>query len=142
LLKGVNDDPEVMKRLMQKLLKIRVKPYYLYQADLVTGTHQFRTSVETGLNILRALHGHTSGMAIPRYVIDAPGGGGKITLVPPEFVLEMNPREVILKNYEDRVYRYPQVSGGPPQDHYAPCGEAKPSESEPRRPISLQRFPR
>jgi len=141
LLKGVNDDPDVMKRLMQKLLKIRVKPYYLYQADLVTGTNHFRTSVETGLNILRALHGHTSGMAIPRYVIDAPGGGGKITLVPPEFVLEMNSREVILKNYEDQIYRYPQVSEtpAPPQERFDPCGEAKPEHSG--RPIPLQRFP-
>jgi lysine 2,3-aminomutase len=109
LLKGVNDHPETMKRLVQQLLRIRVKPYYLYQADLVTGTNQFRTPVETGLNILRALHGHTSGMAIPRYVIDAPGGGGKVTVTPPEFVLDINSREVILKNYEDQVYRYPQV---------------------------------
>jgi lysine 2,3-aminomutase len=109
LLKGVNDDPETMKRLFHRLLRIRVKPYYLYQADLVTGTGQFRTPVETGLNILRALHGHTSGMAIPRYVIDAPGGGGKVTVTPPEFVLDINSREVILKNYEDQVYRYPQV---------------------------------
>jgi lysine 2,3-aminomutase len=109
LLKGVNDDPETMKRLFHRLLRIRVKPYYLYQADLVTGTNQFRTPVEVGLNILRALHGHTSGMAIPRYVIDAPGGGGKVTVTPPEFVLDINSREVILKNYEDQVYRYPQV---------------------------------
>ncbi len=109
LLKGVNDDPGTMKKLVQQLLRIRVKPYYLYQADLVTGTNQFRTPVETGLNILRALHGHTSGMAIPRYVIDAPGGGGKVTVTPPEFVLDINSREVILKNYEDQVYRYPQV---------------------------------
>lgn len=125
LLRGVNDDPATMKRLMQKLLTIRVKPYYLYQADLVTGTQQFRTPVESGLQILRALHGHTSGMAIPRYVIDAPGGGGKITVVPPEFVLEMNAREVILKNYEDQVYRYPQVQSqdAPPYD---PCADLRP----------------
>ncbi|MFZ5875956.1 MAG: KamA family radical SAM protein [Nitrospirota bacterium] len=109
LLKGINDDPDTMKRLVQKLLKARVKPYYLYQADLVTGTNQFRTPVETGLAIIRALHGHTSGMAIPRYVIDAPGGGGKVTVMPQDFVLELNSREVILKNYEDQVYRYPQV---------------------------------
>lgn len=112
LLKGVNDDPETMKRLVHHLLRIRVKPYYLYQADLVTGTNQFRTTVETGLGILRALHGHTSGMAIPRYVIDAPGGGGKITVTPPEFVLDINSNEVVLKNYEDQVYRYPQVKPG------------------------------
>lgn len=136
LLRGVNDDAETMKRLMQKLLKIRVKPYYLYQADLVTGTQHFRTSVETGLNILRALHGHTSGMAVPRYVIDAPGGGGKITIVPPEFVLEMNSREVILKNYEDQVYRYPQVQS-PDRRDYAPCGDAAPADGS-GRPIPRQ----
>jgi lysine 2,3-aminomutase len=140
LLKGVNDDPETMKRLMQKLLKIRVKPYYLYQADLVTGTQQFRTTVETGLDILRALHGHTSGMAVPRYVIDAPGGGGKITIVPPEFILEMNSREVILKNYEDHVYRYPQVQPAPEgRTGYGPCDEGTPAE-DPARPIPLQRL--
>jgi lysine 2,3-aminomutase len=140
LLKGVNDDPETMKRLMQKLLKIRVKPYYLYQADLVTGTQQFRTTVETGLDILRALHGHTSGMAVPRYVIDAPGGGGKITIVPPEFILEMNSREVILKNYEDQVYRYPQVQPAPEgRTGYGPCDEGTPAE-DPARPIPLQRL--
>jgi len=142
LLKGVNDDPDTMKHLMQKLLKIRVKPYYLYQADLVTGTQQFRTPVEAGLNILRALHGHTSGMAIPRYVIDAPGGGGKITVVPPEFVLEMNSREVILKNYEDQVYRYPQVQQAQSgEGGFAPCGGTAPTEDS-GRPIPLQRLPR
>ncbi len=133
LLKGINDNPDTMKRLLHALLKIRVKPYYLYQADLVTGTHQFRTPVETGLNILRALHGHTSGMAIPRYVIDAPGGGGKITVVPPEFVLEINAREVILKNYEDQVYRYPQVEAVQDAD-VAPA-------DDPARLTPLQRLP-
>lgn len=124
LLKGVNDDPEIMKRLFHRLLRIRVKPYYLYQADLVTGTNQFRTPVETGLNILRALHGHTSGMAIPRYVIDAPGGGGKVTVTPPEFVLDINSREVILKNYEDQVYRYPQVPTNGTAELNA-CGDSR-----------------
>jgi lysine 2,3-aminomutase len=94
------------------------------------------------LNILRALHGHTSGMAIPRYVIDAPGGGGKITVVPPEFVLEMNSREVILKNYEDQVYRYPQVQQAQSgEGGFAPCGGTASTEDS-GRPIPLQRLPR
>ena len=78
LLKGVNDDPDIMKRLMHQLLLARIKPYYLYQADLTKGTNHFRTTVETGLNIIKSLQGHTSGMAVPHFVIDAPGGGGKI----------------------------------------------------------------
>lgn len=106
LLKGVNDNPEVMKELMQKLLKIRVKPYYIYQADLVEGTDHFRTSVAKGLEIIRALRGFTSGMAVPHYVIDAPGGGGKIALVP-ESIVEWNEHEIVLRNYEGNLYRYP-----------------------------------
>ena len=104
LLRGVNDDPAVMKRLMQKLLAIRVKPYYLYQADLVQGTDHFRTSVEEGLEIIRALRGHTSGMGVPAYVIDAPGGGGKIPLLPD--YLQSLGDEVVLKNYRGDIYRY------------------------------------
>ena len=112
LLRGVNDEPAVMKRLMQKLLAIRVKPYYLYQADLVQGTDHFRTSVEEGLEIVRALRGHTSGMGVPAYVIDAPGGGGKIPLLPD--YLQSLGDEVVLKNYRGDTYRYtnaqPQVT--------------------------------
>jgi lysine 2,3-aminomutase len=130
-----------MKRLVQQLLRIRVKPYYLYQADLVTGTNQFRTPVETGLAILRALHGHTSGMAIPRYVIDAPGGGGKVTVTPSEFVLDINSREVILKNYEDQVYRYPQVQPAPDgSGELNACGQGGGAEPG-QRPVPMQRLP-
>ena len=82
LLKGVNDDPAVMKRLMQELLRCRVRPYYIYQADLVAGGEHFRTSVAKGLEIIEALRGWTSGLAVPHFVIDAPGGGGKIPLLP------------------------------------------------------------
>ncbi len=106
LLRGVNDDTEVMKELVQKLLTIRVKPYYLYQADLVTGTSHFRTSVEKGLEIIKAIQGHTSGMAVPHFVIDAPQGGGKIP-VTPDFIQEITDDEIVLKNYEGNVYRYP-----------------------------------
>ena len=104
LLRGVNDDPAVMKHLMRKLLAIRVKPYYLYQADMVQGTDHFRTSVEEGLEIIRALRGHTSGLGVPAYVIDAPGGGGKIPLLPD--YLQSLGDEVVLKNYRGETYHY------------------------------------
>ena len=107
LLKGVNDDPAVMKKLMQKLLATRVKPYYIYQADMVYGTEHFRTRVEKGLEIIKAIRGWTSGMAVPHFVIDAPGGGGKIPLLP-EYLQEINDNEVILKNYEGKIFRYQQ----------------------------------
>jgi lysine 2,3-aminomutase len=106
LLKGVNDTPETMKKLMHKLLQIRVKPYYIYQADLVTGTEHFRTTVQTGLNIIESLRGHTSGLAVPHYVIDAPRGGGKIALIPNPVVVE-NDDEIILRNYEKNIFSYP-----------------------------------
>ena len=108
LLKGVNDDPEVMKRLMQQLLLARVKPYYLYMADLTKGTNHFRTTVETGLKIIQALQGHTSGMAVPHFVIDAPGGGGKIPILPNEYLLNLDENGAVLKNYENKTYHYPQ----------------------------------
>lgn len=104
LLRGVNDNPQVMKRLMQKLLSIRVRPYYIYQADLVQGTDHFRTTVEEGIEIVRALRGHTSGMGVPAYVIDAPGGGGKIPLLPD--YLQSLGATVVLKNYQGDTYTY------------------------------------
>lgn len=106
LLKGVNDDPLVMKKLVQKLLTIRVRPYYIFQADLVKGTSHFRTSVATGLAIIQALRGHTSGLAVPHLVIDAPGGGGKIAIMP-NAIVSMDEHEVVLRNYEGNLYRYP-----------------------------------
>ena len=108
LLKGVNDDPRVMKLLMQKLLKARVRPYYIYQADYVKGSDHLRTKVEKGLEIIEALRGWTSGLAVPHFVIDAPGGGGKIPLLP-NYVLSMNKHEVILRNYAGDIFVYPQV---------------------------------
>lgn len=91
LLKGVNDTPEVMKQLMQKLLMIRVKPYYIHHPDLVRGTMHFHPSPETGLKIMDELRGHTSGLCVPQYMIDLPGGGGKIPLIP-EYVIEKKKR--------------------------------------------------
>ena len=108
LLKGVNDDPEVMKELMQRLLMARVRPYYIYMADQVAGAEHFRTTVQTGIRIMEALRGWTSGLANPHFVIDAPGGGGKIPLLP-EYVVSMTDEEVVLRNFRgDRyVYRQP-----------------------------------
>jgi lysine 2,3-aminomutase len=114
LLKGINDDPAVMKRLMQKLLVARVRPYYIYQADQVAGAEHFRTSVEKGLEIVQALRGWTSGLAVPHYVIDAPGGGGKIPLLP-EYVLAIDDDQVVLRNYAGKtfVYQQPHEAGSP-----------------------------
>ncbi|MBW6512277.1 MAG: KamA family radical SAM protein [Desulfuromonadaceae bacterium] len=108
LLRGVNDTPAVIKLLMQKLLAIRVRPYYIYQADMVQGTDHFRTSVEEGIEIIRALRGHTSGLGVPAYVIDAPGGGGKIPLLPD--YLQSIGAEVVLKNYRGDTYTYTNTS--------------------------------
>lgn len=109
LMKGINDNPEVIKELMHKLLMMRVRPYYLYQADLTRGTNHFRARVEVGLQIIQALRGHTTGFAVPQFVIDAPGGGGKIPLMP-EYLQKLNDNEVVLKNFEGKEYRYPQVA--------------------------------
>lgn len=127
LLKGVNDDPEVMKRLMHQLLLARVKPYYLYQADLTKGTNHFRTSVEAGLEIIRALQGHTSGMAVPHFVIDAPGGGGKIPILPPDYLVHLDEHGAVLKNYENKTFHYPQPLNGTARE--LPMVAAQPSLS-------------
>lgn len=108
LMKGVNDDADVMLELHRKLLKMRVRPYYIYQADLTKGTNHFRTPVRVGLEIMDKLRGHTSGMAVPHFVIDAPGGGGKIPLLP-QYVLGRNGKEIILRNYKYEIYTYPDV---------------------------------
>jgi len=121
LLKGVNDDPEVMKRLMQKLLVVRVKPYYIYQADYVKGTEHFRTTVEKGLEIMDALRGWTSGLAVPYYVIDTPGGGGKIPLLP-TYLQSLNDNQVVMRNYAGELYVYPQVKEKPKRKPFiSPC---------------------
>jgi len=105
LLRGVNDDPETMKRLMQKLLAIRVRPYYLHHMDLVRGTGHFRTDVRQGLAIMEGLRGHTSGLATPYYVIDAPGGKGKVPLLPESARFEGD--GLILRNYRGEMIHYP-----------------------------------
>ncbi len=103
---GVNDDVETMKRLMHGLLKIRVRPYYIYQCDPIPGSSHFRTPIEKGLEIIEGLRGHTTGYAVPQFVIDGPGGGGKIPLQP-NYVIGRDGDDVLLRNYEGRIFRYP-----------------------------------
>ncbi|HIJ56095.1 MAG TPA: KamA family radical SAM protein [Deltaproteobacteria bacterium] len=105
LLSGINDEVDTMKRLMHGLLRFRVRPYYLYQCDPILGSSHFRTPVEKGLEIIRGLRGHTSGYAVPTYVIDAPEGGGKIPLLP-EYVIGRQGDDLLLRNYEGLTYRY------------------------------------
>jgi lysine 2,3-aminomutase len=108
LLKHVNDDVTVMTALLHKLLICRVKPYYVYQCDLVAGSAHLRTSVRKGLEIMDGLRGHTTGYAIPQYVIDAPGGGGKVP-VNPQYVLSRNADRVVIRNFEGNVFEYPEA---------------------------------
>jgi lysine 2,3-aminomutase len=111
LLKGVNDDVAVMKSLVHSLLMMRVRPYYLYQCDPISGSAHFRTTVQKGLEIIRGLRGFTTGYAVPTYVIDAPGGGGKIPLQP-DYLVGRDGTDVLLRNYEGHVHRYPDGPGG------------------------------
>ena len=112
LLRGVNDSVPVMKALIHKLLMCRVRPYYLYQCDLISGSAHLRTSVRKGLEIMRGLRGHTTGYAVPQYVIDAPGGGGKVP-INPEYILSHNNERVVIRNFEGRVFEYPEVADEP-----------------------------
>jgi lysine 2,3-aminomutase len=111
LLRGINDSVETMRRLMHGLLKLRVKPYYLYQCDPITGSSHFRTPVERGLEIIRGLRGHTTGYAVPHFVIDAPQGGGKIPLLP-DYVVGRDGSDLLLRNFEGSIYRYPDPLPG------------------------------
>ncbi len=105
LLKGVNDSPVVMKKLMHELLKIRVRPYYIYQCDPIMGSKHFRTPVSVGMNIMEHLRGHTTGYAVPTYVIDAPGGGGKIP-ASPGYIVSQEKGKTVLRNYAHETYTY------------------------------------
>jgi len=110
LLKGVNDSIDILKPLFHGLLMRRVRPYYLYQCDPISGSAHFRTPVEKGLEIIRGLRGHTTGYAVPTFVVDAPGGGGKIPLLP-DYVAGRDGDDLLLTNYEGRTYRYPDPEG-------------------------------
>ncbi len=107
LLKDINDQVDTLKSLFHGLLKIRVRPYYLYQCDPILGSSHFRTTVEKGLEMIEGLRGHTSGYAVPHYVVDAPGGGGKIPLLP-DYFQGRTDNGVLLRNYENKVFAYPE----------------------------------
>lgn len=128
LLRGVNDDADVMKALVHRLLRMRVRPYYLYQMDLITGGAHFKVDVSKGLEIIQALRGHTTGYAVPQYVIDAPGGGGKVP-INPEYVEKITDDEVIFRNFEGKLSSYPRKSTPVAADVPAtPVGAPVPSE--------------
>lgn len=105
LLRGINDRTDIMKKLVQKLMKIRVRPYYLYQCDLSQGIGHFRTPISSGIEIMEGLQGHTSGLAVPTFVVDAPGGGGKIPLMP-NYLLSQGQGKTVLRNFEGGIYMY------------------------------------
>ena len=115
LLKDINDNTDVMKTLMHGLLTMRVKPYYLYQCDPIKGSGHFRTPVHKGIEIIQSLRGHTTGYACPMFVVDAPGGGGKILLAP-DAVAGRDGDDLLLRNFEGRIFRYPDPDGKLGQD--------------------------
>jgi lysine 2,3-aminomutase len=115
LLAGVNDNVHIQRKLVHDLVRIRVRPYYLYQCDLVEGAGHFRTPVAKGIEIMEGLRGHTSGYAVPQYIIDAPGGGGKIPVMP-NYLLSMSDHKVILRNFEGYVTTYEEPSDYVPSD--------------------------
>lgn len=112
LLRKVNDDVEVMKSLVHRLLQMRVRPYYLYQCDLITGSAHLRADPSKGIEIVRGLRGHTTGYSVPQFIIDAPGGGGKIPLNP-DYVEAITEREIVLRNFQGKTYRYPLEKNSP-----------------------------
>lgn len=111
LMKGVNDNAETMKQLMKGLLAMRVRPYYIYMADLTKGANHFRTPIKVGLDIMDKLRGHISGLAVPHFVVDAPGGGGKIPLLP-NYVISQDENKIVLRNFKYNIYEYPDVRDG------------------------------
>ncbi|MEN6490920.1 MAG: lysine 2,3-aminomutase, partial [Rectinema sp.] len=125
LLRDINDCPVLMKKLVQELLMIRVKPYYIYQCDMSLGISHFRTTVSKGIEIIENLRGHTSGMAVPTFVIDAPGGGGKIPVMP-DYLITSNEKRVILRNYEGVITSYEE-----PESYKEDCGQCRICRDEP-----------
>jgi lysine 2,3-aminomutase len=105
LLAGINDCPNTMKKLVQMLVRIRIRPYYIYECDLSQGIGHFRTPVSVGMAIMEALRGHTTGFAVPNFVVDAPGGGGKIPVMP-NYLIAMNEKKIVLRNFEGVIATY------------------------------------
>ncbi len=120
LLRGVNHDPAVYKILVQKLLRCRVRPYYLYQCDLIKGSSHLRTSVAKGIDIIEHLRGHTSGYAVPQFVIDAPGGGGKVP-INPDYLINRDDGHTLIRNYENKIFAYPDPATAPLPFEIAGC---------------------
>ena len=112
LLRGVNDNVETMKALTHKLLMCRVRPYYLYQLDLIQGSSHLQVPVAKGLEIIEGLRGHTTGYSIPQYVIDAPGGGGKVP-INPDYIIQRNSERVVIRNFEGKTFEYPEPAVQP-----------------------------
>lgn len=127
LLKGINDCPHVMKKLVQDLVKNRVRPYYIYQCDLSQGISHFRTAVSKGIEIYENLRGHTSGLAVPTFVVDAPGGGGKIPVFP-NYVVSQSDRKIVMRNFEGKLYSYTE-----PEDNRSICKCEVCSSKEPEQ---------
>ncbi|MEM9479524.1 MAG: KamA family radical SAM protein [Verrucomicrobiota bacterium] len=123
LLRGVNDELETMRTLIHKLLRCRVRPYYLYQCDLIEGSSHLRTSVAKGIELIENLRGHTTGYSIPQFVIDAPGGGGKVP-INPEYVIHRDNERVVFRNFEGKVFEYPEPMPHPVKNKSAEsrCG--------------------
>ena len=109
LLKGINDSVHIMRDLVHDLVMMRVRPYYIYQCDLSVGIEHFRTPVSKGIEIIEGLRGHTSGYCVPTFVVDAPGGGGKIPVMP-QYMISQSPEKVVLRNYEGVITTYAQPS--------------------------------
>ena len=128
LLAGVNDCPNVMKKLVHELVRARVRPYYIYQCDLVPGAGHFRTPVARGIEIIEALRGHTSGFAVPTFVIDAPGGGGKVPLMP-QYVISQTGNRVVLRNFEGFITTYTEPADYRPHDP-STCPECRDRKEE------------
>ncbi len=129
LLRDVNDCPNIMKKLVQELLMIRVKPYYIYQCDLSVGISHFRTSISKGIEIIENLRGHTTGMAVPTFVVDAPGGGGKIPVMP-NYLISQSDRRFVLRNYEGVITTYTQ-----PENVFSNCGNCRICDDERYKPL-------
>ena len=133
LLRGVNDCWALMRKLMHKLTANRVRPYYIYQCDLAEGLEHFRTTVAKGIEIMEHLRGHISGLAVPTFVVDAPGGGGKIP-VHPNYVVSQHEHKVVLRNFEGRIVAYEE-----PRDYTGMCTEGSPCSLLSRDPARRDR---
>ena len=143
LLAGVNDCPQIMKKLNQKLVKNRVRPYYLFQCDLSEGLTHFRTSVGKGIEIMESLIGHTSGFAVPTFVIDAPGGGGKIPVMP-NYIISWSDNKTVLRNYEGVITTYNEPEDYKPAQCDRECKKCplqhKLEEDERKAPIGIEKL--